>query len=63
MSLSNQDLDTAYTALAHAVTRVGEEKAPLFLSMLCLSLISRQSDVGAVLGLIEQAESAHTAHG
>jgi len=58
--MNSTELDTAYTALAHALTRVGEERAPLFLSMLCLSLMSRNPDVGQVLALIEQAETKHS---
>lgn len=57
--MNSTELDTAYTALAHALTRVGQERAPLFLSMLCLSLMSRNPDVGQVLALIEQAETKH----
>ncbi len=40
--MTDNELDTAYTALAHALTRAGEARAPLFLSILCLSLLSRQ---------------------
>ncbi|HEY0294108.1 MAG TPA: hypothetical protein VGC69_02100 [Bordetella sp.] len=55
--MNSTDLDTAYAALAHALTRVGEARAPLFLAMLCLSLMSRNPDVGQVLALMEQAEA------
>ncbi len=54
--MTEQDLDTSYTSLCEALTRVGEQRAPLFLAMLSLSLIARQSDAGDVLALIAQAE-------
>lgn len=60
--MTDHELDTAYTALAHALTRVGEARAPLFLSILCLSLISRQPDAATALQLIEQAEAVEAAH-
>jgi len=56
--MTESDLDLAYTHLAQALTRTGEAQAPLFLSALCLSLISRQADAAPVLALIEQAERA-----
>jgi hypothetical protein len=59
--MNNHELDISYTALAQALTRVGAEQAPLFLSMLCLSLISRQADYNLVLKLIEQAEAEYKA--
>ncbi len=52
------DLDRAYTALCHALGRVGEEKAPLLLATLSLALIARQDGAEAVLPLIEAAEAA-----
>lgn len=54
--MTEQDLDTSYTSLCEAITRVGEQRAPLFLAMLSLSLIARQPDAGDVLALIAQAE-------
>ena len=42
--MNSTELDTAYTALAHALTRVGQAQSPLFLSMLCLSLMSRNPE-------------------
>jgi len=56
--MTESDLDLAYTQLAQALTRVGEARAALFLSALCLSLISRQGEAAPVLALIEQAEHA-----
>ena len=55
--MTNDDLDKSYTALCEALTRVGEERAPVFLAMLCLSLISRQASAAEVLALIEQSEA------
>ena len=50
------DLDRAYTALAEALGRVGEARAPLLLSTLALALVARQREVESVLPLIGQAE-------
>lgn len=55
--MTDHDLDTSYTALCEAVTRVGEQKAPLFLAILSLSLLSRQSNSNEALALIAQAEA------
>jgi hypothetical protein len=49
-------LDQTYTALAEATARVGEAKAPLFLAVLALALLSRQTDTAEALALIAQAE-------
>jgi hypothetical protein len=54
--MTEQDLDTSYTLLCEAITRVGEQRAPLFLAMLSLSLIARQANASDVLALIAQAE-------
>jgi len=58
--MTDQDLDTCYTALCSAIDRVGEQRAPLFLSMLALSLLARQPDAEAALPLIRQAEENTT---
>lgn len=55
MSNSHQ-LDQTYAALAEAIARVGEAKAPLFLATLALALLSRQTDVAQALALMAQAE-------
>jgi hypothetical protein len=44
--------------LCEALSRQGEAGAPLLLSMLCLSLISRMDNAGQVLPLIAQAQAA-----
>ncbi|MDO9133691.1 hypothetical protein [Hydrogenophaga sp.] len=54
--MTDADLDRSYSALCEALTRVGEDKAPLFLSMLCLSLISRLQQADEVLPLMAHAE-------
>jgi hypothetical protein len=53
--MTDADLDRSYSALAAALTELGEGAAPLLLSMLCLSLIARAGSAGEVLPLIEQA--------
>ena len=53
--MTDADLDRSYSALAAALTEVGEGSAPLLLSMLCLSLMARAQSAADVLPLIEQA--------
>ena len=53
--MTDTDLDRCYTALCEALAEVGQGQAALFLSMLCLSLISRMDDATAVLPLIDNA--------
>ena len=55
-AMNADDLDATYTALSEALARVGEARAPLFLSTLALALVARQPDAAAVLPLIDQAE-------
>jgi hypothetical protein len=55
--MTDTDLDRSYSALAAALTDVGEGAAPLRLSMLCLALIGRAGSAGDVLPLIEQARA------
>jgi len=47
--------------MAQALTRVGESRAPLFLSILGLSLLSRQPNAADALALLAQAEAASLA--
>ena len=54
--MTDADLDRSYSALCEALTRVGEDKAPLFLSMLSLSLICRLQQADEVLPLMAHAE-------
>jgi hypothetical protein len=50
--MTDTDLDQSYTALCHALADVGEDKAPLLLSMLCLQLMARSTSAADVLPLI-----------
>lgn len=54
--MTDADLDKSYTALCEAISRVGEERAPLFLGMLAMSLISRLDRADEVLPLISRVE-------
>lgn len=54
--MSDQDLDQSYSALCIALASVGAAQAPLFLSMLCLSLMARSESAAQVLPLIAQAQ-------
>ncbi|EHK62964.1 hypothetical protein [Achromobacter arsenitoxydans] len=56
--MNNDELDQVYTSMAQALTRVGESRAPLFLSILGLSLLSRQASAADALALLAQAEAA-----
>ncbi|CAB3696898.1 hypothetical protein [Achromobacter pestifer] len=56
--MNPDELDQVYTGMAQALTRVGESQATLFLSILGLSLLSRQPDATTALALLAQAESA-----
>jgi hypothetical protein len=53
--MTDHDLDRAYTALSETLAEVGERNAPLFLSMLSLSLMSRFGRADEVLPLIDNA--------
>lgn len=55
--MTDQDLDHCYSALCEALADAGEAHAPLLLSMLCLSLISRMDGADQVLALIAQARA------
>ena len=56
--MNNDELDQVYTRMAQTLTRVGESQAPLFLSILGLSLLSRQPDAATALALLAEAESS-----
>ncbi|MGE0349704.1 hypothetical protein [Hydrogenophaga sp.] len=53
--MTDADLDQSYSAVCEAMSQVGEAQAPLFLSMLCLSLMSRFEHAQQVLPLIANA--------
>lgn len=55
--MTDADLDQAYTALCTALGHVGQTQAPLFLSMLCLSMMSRFEQASEVLPLIANAQT------
>ncbi len=54
--MNSTELDTAYTALAEAIGRVGEGNAQLMLATLSLSLIAKMDNAASALALIKQAE-------
>lgn len=54
--MSEQDLDQSYSALCNALASVGTAQVPLFLSMVCLSLMARSESAAQVLPLIAQAQ-------
>ncbi len=54
--MHSTELDTAYTALAEAIGRVGESHAQLMLATLALSLIAKLENADAAIALIAQAE-------
>ncbi|AHV92328.1 hypothetical protein [Bordetella holmesii] len=56
--MTHQELDQVYTELAHTLARVGQDRAPLLLSMVCLALLGRQGESQAALEIIRQAETA-----
>ncbi|MDR7092412.1 hypothetical protein [Hydrogenophaga laconesensis] len=53
--MTDSDLDQTYSAVCEALSQVGEARAPLFLSMLCLSLMSRFERADQVLPLVANA--------
>lgn len=55
--MTDDELDLAYSTLCASLARVGPEQTPLFLSMLCLSLISRCEQADEVLPLIANAQA------
>jgi hypothetical protein len=55
--MNDAELDATYTALANAITRLGAEKAELFLATLALSLLANLPDQKLALTLISDAEA------
>lgn len=53
--MTEPDLDQTYSAVCEALSQVGEARAPMFLSMLCLSLMSRFERADQVLPLVANA--------
>ncbi len=54
--MTDADLDRSYSALCEALAQVGQTHAPLLLSMLSLSLMSRFESADQVLPLIANAQ-------
>lgn len=55
--MTDQDLDLSYSALCQSLAAVGEGKAQLFLSMVCLSLMARYERAADVLPLIANVQA------
>ncbi len=55
--MTDQDLDRSYSALCESLASVGPEKAQLFLSMVCLSLMARYEHAQDVLPLIANVQA------
>ena len=55
--MTDQDLDLSYSALCESLACVGEDKAQLFLSMVCLSLMARYESADDVLPLIANVQA------
>lgn len=55
--MTDDDLDRCYSALCQALASVGEGKAELFLSMVCLSLMARYERADDVQTLIDHVHA------
>lgn len=55
--MTDDDLDLSYSALCESLAAVGQDKAELFLSMVCLSLMARYESAADVLPLIANVEA------
>jgi hypothetical protein len=55
--MTDQDLDRSYTALCQSLAAVGEDRAQLFLSMMCLALMARYGRAEDVLPLIANVQA------
>ncbi|HSV55462.1 MAG TPA: hypothetical protein VLJ57_25295 [Burkholderiaceae bacterium] len=53
--MTDADLDHSYSVLCETLAEVGPQQAPLFLAMVCLSLMSRAGSADEVLPLIANA--------
>jgi replication-associated recombination protein RarA len=56
MTMTEQELDSVYTALANAIESVGKDKASLMLATLALSLAASAPNSLDVLEKIKQAQ-------
>lgn len=64
--MTDTELDIAYTRLCEQLGTLQPAQAPLFLSMLCLDLMSRMPQAADVLPLIDRAQAqcaAEAGHG
>jgi hypothetical protein len=55
--LTDNELDQSYSALRDALADVGEDKAELFLTMVCLALMARYERISDVLPLIANVQA------
>jgi hypothetical protein len=55
--MTDDDLDRSYSALCNALAAVGEPRAELFLSMVCLALMARYESAQDVLPLIANVQA------
>jgi hypothetical protein len=55
--MTDHDLDRSYSALCESLAIVGEQKAELFLSMVCLALMARYERAEDVLPLITNVQA------
>jgi uncharacterized Zn finger protein len=55
--MTDDDLDRSYSALRESLASVGDDKAELFLSMVCLSLMARYERAADVLALIDNVHA------
>jgi hypothetical protein len=55
--MTDHDLDRSYSALCESLAIVGEQKAELFLSMVCLALMARYERADDVLPLITNVQA------
>ncbi len=55
--MTDHDLDRSYSALCQSLAAVGEDKAQLFLSMVCLALMARYERGDDVIALIANVQA------
>jgi hypothetical protein len=55
--MTDDDLDRSYSALCQSLATVGEQRAQLFLSMVCLALMARYERADDVLPVIANVQA------
>lgn len=55
--MTDEDLDRSYSALCQSLATVGEQRAELFLSMVCLALMARYERADDVLPVIANVQA------